>query len=100
MGPETRTESIHSCSDHEHGCVVIKHTNPCGVAVDTSQSEAWTNALASDSESAFGCVIAFTKEVQPDTATAIGGHFFECMIAPGYHPEAWRSFLQRRIVEC
>ena len=79
---------IHTCSDHEHGCVVIKHTNPCGAAVDTSQSEAWTNALSSDPESAFGCVIAFTKEVQPETATAIGGHFFECMIAPGYHPEA------------
>ena len=79
---------IHTCSDHEHGCVVIKHTNPCGAAVDTSQSEAWTNALSSDPESAFGCVIAFTKEVQPETATSIGGHFFECMIAPGYHPEA------------
>ena len=79
---------IHSCSDHEHGCIVIKHTNPCGAAVDSSQSEAWVNALASDPESAFGCVIAFTKEVQPETAAAIGGHFFECMIAPGYHPEA------------
>ena len=79
---------IHSCSDHEHGCVVIKHTNPCGASVDSSQSEAWRNALASDPESAFGCVIAFTKEVGPDTAAAIGDHFFECMIAPGYHPEA------------
>ena len=79
---------IHTCSDYDHGCVVIKHTNPCGAAVDDNQSEAWINALASDPESAFGCVIAFTKEVQPDTATAIGGHFFECMIAPGYHPEA------------
>ena len=79
---------IHSCSDHEHGCIVIKHTNPCGAAVDSCQSEAWVNALASDPESAFGCVIAFTKEVQPETAAAIGGHFFECMIAPGYHPEA------------
>lgn len=49
---------IHTCSDYEHGCVVIKHTNPCGAAVDTSQAEAWTNALASDPESAFGCVIA------------------------------------------
>ena len=75
---------IHTCPDHEHGCVVIKHTNPCGAAVDTSQSEAWTNALSSDPESAFGCVIAFTKEVQPETATAIGGHFFECMIAPSF----------------
>ena len=79
---------IHSCSDHEHGCVVIKHTNPCGAAVDDSQVEAWKNALASDPESAFGCVIAFTKEVQPSTADEIGSHFFECMIAPSYHPDA------------
>tara|TARA_B100000676_G_scaffold148029_1_gene146301 strand:- start:1785 stop:3368 length:1584 start_codon:yes stop_codon:yes gene_type:complete len=79
---------IHSCPNHNHGCVVIKHTNPCGAAVDSSQSEAWKSALASDPESAFGCVIAFTKEVELDTAIAIGDHFFECMIAPGYHPEA------------
>lgn len=50
--------------------------------------EAWKNALASDPESAFGCVIAFTKEVQPSTADEIGSHFFECMIAPSYHPDA------------
>ena len=37
---------IHTCSDYDHGCVVIKHTNPCGAAVDDNQSEAWINALA------------------------------------------------------
>ena len=66
---------IHSCPNHNHGCVVIKHTNPCGAAVDSSQSQAWKSALASDPESAFGCVIAFTKEVELDTAIAIGDHF-------------------------
>ena len=79
---------MHSCSDHSHGCVVIKHTNPCGAATDESQEAAWNNALASDPESAFGCVIAFTKKVEADTAKAIGDHFFECMIAPGYEQEA------------
>lgn len=69
---------------NDHGCVVIKHTNPCGAAVDETQVGAWTNALASDPESAFGCVIAFTKPVQKKTAESIGNHFFECMIAPGY----------------
>ena len=87
---------IHSCSDHQHGCVVIKHTNPCGAAVDLTQSEAWKNALASDPESAFGCVIAFTKEVEPSTADAIGDHFFECMIAPGYHPEALAALSSKK----
>jgi phosphoribosylaminoimidazolecarboxamide formyltransferase/IMP cyclohydrolase len=46
------------------------------------------NALASDPESAFGCVISFTQNVEKATAEAIGEHFFECMIAPGYEPEA------------
>jgi len=67
---------------------VIKHTNPCGASVDETQIRAWKSALASDPESAFGCVIAFTKPVEKVTAEAIGGHFFECMIAPGYEPGA------------
>ncbi len=71
-----------------HGCVIIKHTNPCGAAVDATQVGAWQNALASDAESAFGCVIAFTEVVGIATAEAIGGHFLECIIAPGYEPEA------------
>jgi phosphoribosylaminoimidazolecarboxamide formyltransferase/IMP cyclohydrolase len=79
---------VSTCSDFEHGCVVIKHTNPCGAAVDQTQLRSWQNALASDPESAFGCVIAFTKSVEKETAEAIGDHFFECMIAPGYAPEA------------
>jgi phosphoribosylaminoimidazolecarboxamide formyltransferase/IMP cyclohydrolase len=79
---------ISTCSDFEHGCVVIKHTNPCGASVDETQIRAWESALASDPESAFGCVIAFTKTVEIETAEAIGDHFFECMIAPSYAPEA------------
>ena len=77
-----------TCVGDPHSCVVIKHTNPCGAAVDQTQVGAWESALASDPESAFGCVIAFTKPVEKATAEAIGGHFFECMIAPGYEPEA------------
>ena len=77
-----------TCSGESHCCVLVKHTNPCGAAVDVTQIDAWRNALASDSESAFGCVIAFTKPVEKETAEAIGDHFFECMIAPGYEPGA------------
>ena len=77
-----------TCSDEPHCCVLIKHTNPCGAAVDATQVDAWRNALASDFESAFGCVIAFTKPVEKGTAEAIGDHFFECIIAPGYESGA------------
>ena len=77
-----------TCDFANHSCVVIKHTNPCGASVADSQVSAWENALASDPESAFGCVIAFDQVVGKETAEAIGKHFFECMIAPGYEPEA------------
>ena len=75
-------------NQYNHGCVIIKHTNPCGVALDKYQHNAWENALASDPESAFGCVIAFTTIVQKETAELIGNHFFECIISPGYAPGA------------
>ena len=77
-----------TCDFGTHSCVVIKHTNPCGAAIDTTQVGAWENALASDPESAFGCVIAFTHTVEKATAEAIGGHFLECIIAPGYDDDA------------
>ncbi|MBR79517.1 MAG: bifunctional phosphoribosylaminoimidazolecarboxamide formyltransferase/IMP cyclohydrolase PurH, partial [Euryarchaeota archaeon] len=71
-----------------HTCVAIKHTNPCGASVDDTQSSAWEQALASDPESAYGCVIALNRTVEAHTAEAIGDHFFECMIAPGYEADA------------
>ena len=77
-----------TCAGEPHGCIIVKHSNPCGAAVDSTQVGAWENALASDTESAFGCVIAFTKPVEKDTAEAIGDHFLECIIAPGYEPGA------------
>lgn len=69
-------------------CVIIKHTNPCGASIDATQDGAWANALLSDPESAFGCVIAFNKKVTKTTAEVIGDHFFECLLAPDYDEEA------------
>ncbi|HJM17968.1 MAG TPA: bifunctional phosphoribosylaminoimidazolecarboxamide formyltransferase/IMP cyclohydrolase [Candidatus Thalassarchaeaceae archaeon] len=79
---------VANCPDHPHCCIIVKHTNPCGVAVDQTQVNAWEMALASDPESAFGCVIAFTQTVETETAKAIGDHFFECVIAPGFESDA------------
>ncbi len=85
-----------TCVGEPHACVIIKHTNPCGAAVDQTQVGAWENALASDPESAFGCVISFTRTVERATADAIGDHFFECMIAPGYEPGALEALSAKR----
>ena len=75
-------------SDWPHCCVIIKHTNACGVAISTNQVSAWDDALASDPESAFGCVIAFNTPVSKATAEKIGNHFVECIIAPDYEDGA------------
>ena len=85
-----------TCADEPHACVIVKHTNPCGAAVDQTQVGAWGNALASDPESAFGCVISFTQTVEKATAEAIGDHFFECIIAPGYEPEALKTLSAKK----
>jgi len=79
-----------------HCCVIIKHTNACGVAVTSDQVSAWDAALASDPESAFGCVIAFNQVVTTTTAEAIGDHFVECIIAPGFQPEALEMLARKK----
>jgi len=79
---------VANCPNDHHGCIIVKHTNPCGAALDQNQVHAWEMALASDPESAFGCVIAFTKTVEAQTAKAIGEHFFECIIAPDFEKGA------------
>ena len=82
--------------DYPHCCVIIKHTNACGVAVSTNQVLAWNDALASDPESAFGCVIAFNTPVTKETAERIGDHFVECIIAPGYEDGALEVLSQKK----
>ncbi len=69
---------------------IIKHTNPCGVAVASTPAEAFKRARASDPLSAFGGIVAMTQAIDAATAEAITGKntFFEAIIAPGYSPEA------------
>ena len=83
-------------AEWSHCCVIIKHTNACGVAISTNQVAAWDDALASDPESAFGCVIAFNTPVTKSTAERIGDHFVECIIAPGYEDEALEILSEKK----
>ncbi|MAK40609.1 MAG: bifunctional phosphoribosylaminoimidazolecarboxamide formyltransferase/IMP cyclohydrolase PurH [Euryarchaeota archaeon] len=76
------------CKEDRHGCVIVKHSNPSGVAVDAHQVKSWKNALLSDPESAFGCVIGFTHTVTKATAEMISEHFFECILAPDFEQDA------------
>jgi len=63
-------------------CVIIKHANPCGVAVAASTLEAYRLAFATDPTSAFGGIIAFNRELDAATAAAVAEKFVEVLIAP------------------
>jgi phosphoribosylaminoimidazolecarboxamide formyltransferase/IMP cyclohydrolase len=74
--------------DGEAVFAIIKHTNPCGIAVRGSLKEAWDAALAGDPESAFGGVLACNAPVDKSTAQAIHEIFFEVLVAPGFDADA------------
>jgi phosphoribosylaminoimidazolecarboxamide formyltransferase/IMP cyclohydrolase len=69
-------------------CVVVKHTNPCGAAERATLVEAWQAALAGDPVSAYGGVVALTREVDAATAEGLASIFLEVIVAPSYSPEA------------
>ena len=63
-------------------CAIIKHANPCGVAVGATPLEAYQKAFKTDPTSAFGGIIAFNRELDAETAQAVSGQFVEVLIAP------------------
>ena len=71
-------------------CVIVKHANPCGVAIDVKLLTAYEKAFTTDSTSAFGGIIAFNDTVDSDVVAAMNArqHFVEVLIAPGFTPEA------------
>jgi phosphoribosylaminoimidazolecarboxamide formyltransferase/IMP cyclohydrolase len=68
--------------------VIVKHTNPCGVAVAATVEEAYERALASDPVSAFGCVLVLNRPVSRLLGERIAEHFVEVVLAPGYDDRA------------
>ena len=70
-------------------CVIVKHANPCGVAIGSTLLEAYDRAYTTDPESAFGGIIAFNRELDAETAKAIvDRQFVEVIIAPRVAPAA------------
>jgi phosphoribosylaminoimidazolecarboxamide formyltransferase/IMP cyclohydrolase len=76
-------------------CVIVKHANPCGVALADTPLEAYRRAFATDSTSAFGGIIAFNRDIDAATAEAISAQFAEVVVAPGYTAEALERFQAR-----
>ncbi len=73
-------------------CVIVKHANPCGVALGADAAGAYAKAFKTDPTSAFGGIIAFNTVVDAAAAQAVAKQFLEVLIAPGYTDEA-RSVL-------
>ncbi len=76
-------------------CVIIKHANPCGVAVGRTVIEAYERAFACDPVSAFGGIIAVNRRLDRAAAEAIAGQFVEVLIAPDYEPGALEVMTER-----
>ena len=79
-----------------HTCAIIKHTNPCGVGIGATSSEAFVNAKATDPVSAFGGIIACTKTVDEEGAKVMAELFAEVIIAPEFSPEAKAIFAAKK----
>lgn len=72
----------------EAAAVIIKHTNPCGVALGYTLQEAYSKAFDADTTSAFGGIVALNQAIDASTAKALTQTFLECVVAPDCDPEA------------
>jgi phosphoribosylaminoimidazolecarboxamide formyltransferase / IMP cyclohydrolase len=79
-------------------CVIVKHANPCGVALGATPTEAYAKAFQTDPTSAFGGIIAFNRPVDERAAVAVAKQFVEVVIAPAFEPAARALFAAKQNV--
>ncbi|MEA3090649.1 MAG: phosphoribosylaminoimidazolecarboxamide formyltransferase / cyclohydrolase, partial [Caballeronia sp.] len=79
-------------------CVIIKHANPCGVAIGADAHEAYSKAFQTDPTSAFGGIIAFNREVDEAAAQAVAKQFVEVLMAPSFSDAAKQIFAAKQNV--
>ncbi|NJR79658.1 bifunctional phosphoribosylaminoimidazolecarboxamide formyltransferase/IMP cyclohydrolase [Sphingomonas corticis] len=89
-------ELVAEFRDAQPSCVIVKHANPCGVATAATLGEAYAEAFACDTVSAFGGIIAVNRPLDGETAKAITGIFTEVVIAPDADEEALALFAARK----
>ncbi|MEG0938988.1 MAG: bifunctional phosphoribosylaminoimidazolecarboxamide formyltransferase/IMP cyclohydrolase [Comamonas sp.] len=73
-------------------CVIVKHANPCGVAIGKDAHESYAKAFQTDPTSAFGGIIAFNRPVDKAAAEAVSKQFVEVLMAPAFSAEALEIF--------
>ena len=77
---------------------IIKHTNPCGVALGENQLDTFITAREVDATSAFGGILGFNRPVNAETAEEITKNFVEAVVAPGFDPGALKMFAGKKNV--
>ena len=77
-------------------CVVVKHSNPCGVAIGDDLLDVYARAFNTDSLSAFGGIIAFNRTCTKDVAKAVSSVFVEIVLAPNFEPGALDLFKKKK----
>ena len=82
----------------QSAAVIIKHTNPCGVALADTPLSAYLKARECDPVSAFGGIVGFNRQVDAATARELASTFLEAVIAPGYSDEALEIFTAKKNV--
>jgi phosphoribosylaminoimidazolecarboxamide formyltransferase/IMP cyclohydrolase len=82
----------------EAACVIVKHANPCGVAIGHDVGDAYAKAFATDPTSAFGGIIAFNRALDGIAAEQVSKQFVEVLIAPGFDEAARRVFAGKQNV--
>ena len=82
----------------EPACTIVKHNNPCGVAIGEGPLDAYRKALACDPMSAFGGVIAFNRPIGVELAEALHENFVEVLIAPDYEDGALEVLQQKEAI--
>ena len=76
----------------QNACVIVKHANPCGVALGATAAQAYAKAFQTDPTSAFGGIIALNGLVDEEAALQISKQFVEVLMAPAFSPEALAVF--------
>ena len=82
----------------EPACAIVKHANPCGVAIGSDLLHAYSQALRTDPDAAFGGIIAFNRELDRNTAEKVAALFVEVLIAPAFSAGAIEVFASRKNV--
>ncbi|AVQ72079.1 bifunctional purine biosynthesis protein PurH [Microcystis aeruginosa NIES-1211] len=92
---EAARRLIAEFGSEEPAAAILKHTNPCGVAIGDSLVEAYTKAFNADAISAFGGIVALNQAIDEATAKELTKTFLECVVAPDCSPEA-RDILAKK----